>query len=68
MKINYTYGMQIEVIKCNDSMLWYNNKVGQVFECIGAENREDAQALYWVRTRDEFNSTNFILVQDVEIK
>ena len=29
---------KLKVIKCSDSMMWYNNQIGKTFPCLGQEN------------------------------
>lgn len=53
--------MKIQIKSCSDALFWYNKRIGEVFEVY----RIDAE--YWVRTRDYYNTTNFVLFKDAEV-
>ena len=52
--------MKIKIIKCSDSLMWYNNQIGQVF----TPYREYPES-YLVRATDSYS--NIIYKTDVEI-
>lgn len=54
--------MKIKVIQCDDHMLWYKKRIGQIFEVL----RED-EAVYWTREGGYFNCLNWIRKLDCEV-
>lgn len=53
--------MKIIILKCSDTLLWYNRKIGCTFDA-----GEVGNGIYWVRTGDEFNTLNYILAEDAD--
>lgn len=54
--------MKIKVLKCYDSMLWYNKHVGETFEVLREE-----ESVYWTRERNSWNCLNWIRKLDCEV-
>lgn len=52
-------GDTVMIRSCVDSSMWYRDKVGQTFRIIGS----DSDGI-WVRTGDEWNTSNFIRWED----
>lgn len=55
--------MRIRINKCNDSLLWYHDRVGEEFDVLRVL-KEVAGYSYWVRTGGMFNTTNFVYNHD----
>lgn len=71
---------KIRIKACSDTLLWYNKRIGDVFEIYEFEmpyqvNPElvslqeilDSADMLWVRTGDELNSLNIVHPKDAEI-
>jgi len=54
--------MKVKVTKCYDSMLWYNKRIGEVFEIYREE-----EAVYWTREGGAWNCLNWIRKLDCEV-
>ena len=55
--------MKIQVVSCNNSLLWYARYIGQTFEVL----REEETA-YWCREpNSEVNLINWIYKKDVKV-
>ncbi len=54
--------MKVKIIKCYDSMLWYNKHIGEVFEILREE-----EAVYWTRERNQWHCLNWIRKLDCEV-
>ena len=55
--------MQIKIIQCSDSLLWYKNYIGSIFEV-----EHVLQSECWVREPDGvFKCLNFVKQGDYEI-
>lgn len=52
--------LQVKVIQCPDSMLWYRKYIGEVFTPFREE-----RTMWWVRDKDGYS--NFIYKTDSEI-
>lgn len=58
---NYdTQRNKVQIKSCNDSMLWYNIFIGELFNVIRETSTE-----YWVRDNNGYS--NFVYKQDCEI-
>ena len=55
--------MRICINKCSDSLMWYNNRIGEIFEVLRVLKEPNGYS-YWVRTGCMFNTTNFVLNSD----
>lgn len=55
--------MRIRINKCSDSLMWYNNRVGEIFEVLRVLKEPNGYS-YWVRTACMFNTVNFVLNWD----
>lgn len=71
---------KIRIKSCSDALLWYNKRIGDVFEIYEFEMHWarrpqsaslqdilDKADLIWVRTGDELNSLNIVHPRDAEI-
>lgn len=55
--------MKIKIIKCQNSILWYNNHIGEEFDVYYIDDKA-----YWCRERDGvFNCLNWIAKEDATI-
>ena len=54
--------MKIKIVSCKDSLLWYSKHIGEVFEVVKVTTW-----YFWCREKDEYEATNFIHKNDVEI-
>ncbi len=54
--------MKVRIIRCSDSLFWYNSHIGEVFRV-----RKICPDRYMVREDDDCGYINFILYQDCEI-
>lgn len=54
--------MKIKIKRCNDSMLWYINFIGQEFFVVKVAN-----GAYWCREKDEYKAINFVRKEDAEV-
>lgn len=54
--------MFIKVLDCNDPMLWYNKRIGEIFEVC----RQDEE-VYWTREGGRWNCLNWIDKKDCEV-
>ena len=52
---------QIKVLRCLDSILWYNKHVGETFEV-----QKESDRYYWVREKDSWQCLNFVLKSDAQ--
>ena len=48
---------------CRNNLLWYHHKIGEAYLVEKVEPTEKGPVV-WVRTRDEFNTLNFIYLED----
>ena len=53
---------KVKVVECKDKTLWYNDKIGEVFQ-VGYWGRGEV----YVKTGDSYNTGNFIQAEDLEI-
>jgi len=51
--------MRIKINKCSDSLMWYSDRVNEVFEVLYIL-REAKGFSYWVNTKGLYNTKNFI--------
>lgn len=51
--------MKIKIIKCKDSLFWYNKHINQIFEV-----EKEWDTYVWVREPNEFRCLNFVLKED----
>lgn len=71
---------KIRIKSCSDTLLWYNKRIGDVFEIYEFEMPHctyleltsiydilDKADMIWVRTGDELNSLNIVHPKDAEI-
>lgn len=71
---------KIRIKSCSDALLWYNNRIGDVFEIYEFEMPHatyleltsiqdilDKAEMLWVRTGDDLNSLNIVHPKDAEI-
>lgn len=54
--------MKVKVIECHDHMLWYNKRIGEIFEVLREE-----EAVYWTREGGHWNCLNWIRKLDCEV-
>jgi hypothetical protein len=54
---------KIKVLKCNNSLLWYAQHIGEEFDVL----KEEANA-YWCRERQHPFCLNWVLKEDAELK
>lgn len=59
---------KVRITSCSDSSLWYNARIGEVFNVIGVDFHETTAEVtfFWVRTGDEWNTSNWIHRKDAE--
>ena len=55
--------MRVRINKCNDSLLWYNNRIGEIFNVLYI-TKEPKDFSLWVRTGGMYNTKNFIYNSD----
>ncbi len=57
--------MRIKILKCSDSFLWYNKRIGEEFtvESITVESKKK---LFWVREGGTYNCINYVYEKDCE--
>ena len=51
--------MKIKILKCSDTSLWYNLKIGEVLRVHRIE-----PTVYWCREDDEYGCLNFVYKND----
>jgi hypothetical protein len=56
--------IKIKVKGCFDSLLWYNQYIGEQFDVVWFDPDE---AVFWVRERDPFMARNWIACKDAEV-
>lgn len=54
--------MQVRIIKCSDSMMWYRDMIGKIVLI-----ERETPDWYWAREGGSFNCLNIIQKSDVEI-
>ena len=52
--------MRIRINKCSDSLMWYSDRIGEVFNVLYVL-KEPKYLSYWVCTGDKYNTKNFVL-------
>lgn len=58
--------MKIKIKQCSDPLLWYNTKLGAVFQ-VEQITFIDEQKTYWCREGGMWNCLNYVLETDAEI-
>ena len=58
----YADTTKVRITDCHDKSLWYQNRVGEIFEVSYWTNRE-----VYVKTHDSYNTGNFIQIDNVEL-
>lgn len=53
--------MKIKILRCSDSLLWYNLHIGETYKV----HRIDSDR-FWVREQDDYGYLNFVLLSDCE--
>ena len=51
--------MKIRINKCSDSLMWYHDRIGEIFEVLRILKEPNGYS-YWVRVGGMFNTTNFV--------
>ena len=54
--------MKIKIIRCSDSMLWYNSLIGEVMQVVRITPDK-----YWCKEPNEYGCLNFVLIKDCEV-
>ena len=54
--------MKIRILKCSDSLYWYNQHIGSVFYVYRIDTDR-----YWCREENEYGCLNFVLISDCEV-
>lgn len=58
---------KIKILRCKDGMLWYNTRIGEVFDVQFIQQEGSYGVVYlWVRTGDAYNTLNWVDEKDVE--
>ncbi len=55
--------MRIKILRCSDSLFWYNSRINETFYVQRIESDR-----YWVREEDTTGYLNFVLFKDCEIE
>ena len=59
--------VKIKIVRCSDTRLWYNDRINEIFTLVDVEmNKNSEVAFFWVRTGDEWNTSNWIHRTDAE--
>lgn len=54
--------MKIKILRCSDSMLWYNSLIGEVMQVVRITPDQ-----YWCKEPNEYGYLNFVLIKDCEV-
>ena len=54
--------MKIKILRCSDSMLWYNRHLGEVMHVVRIFSDR-----YWCKEINEYGCLNFVLIKDCEV-
>lgn len=54
--------MKIKILRCSDSMLWYNRHIGEVMQVVRITPDQ-----YWCKEPNEYGCLNFVLIKDCEV-
>ena len=54
--------MKIKILRCSDSMLWYNKHIGEVMHVVRITPDR-----YWCKEINEYACLNFVLIKDCEV-
>ena len=58
---------KIKILRCKDGMIWYNTRIGEVFDVQFIQQEGSCGVVYlWVRTGDAYNTLNWVDEKDVE--
>jgi len=55
--------MKIKIMKCSDSLMWYHDRIGEVFDVLYVL-KEPKDMSVWVRTAGMYNTKNYVLYSD----
>ena len=59
--------VKIKIVHCSDPRLWYNDRLNEIFTLVDVEwNKNSEVTFFWVRTGDEWNTSNWIHQTDAE--
>ena len=59
--------VEIKIVRCSDSKLWYNDRLNEIFTLVDVEFGKNSEVnFFWVRTGDEWNTSNWIHRTDAE--
>lgn len=59
--------MQIKIVDCFDTSMWYNKHIGKRFKVFAKEyDCLRDRYILWVRTGDDWNTSNWINEKDIE--
>jgi len=54
--------MNIKIINCRNSRLWYSKHIEEIFYVV-----RDEFDVYWVQELNEWRTLNFVLKEDAEV-
>ena len=53
--------IKIKIVRCSDPRLWYNEHLNEIFTLVDVEWSKNSEVtFFWVRTGDEWNTSNLI--------